>query len=149
MEKNRFCIVHYKEPYIKLNDVNELDESRTREAKEKREKMSGENFHEKQCISVPDASNNKIHGVHIDPCYKRFTLILSKKEDQPITTTMSSKRTSLDETAKPETAWMFPEPCHFCKKKSVQYKGIKVTTYDADKSIKAGAKVRIMKRRWN
>ena len=70
----------------------ELNESRKRKAKEKREKLSCEKFHEKQCLSVPDAINNKIHGVHIDPCYKRF-IILSKKEDQPITTTRSSKRT--------------------------------------------------------
>ena len=114
MENNRFCIVHYenKEPYSKLK-VNELNESRIREAKEKGEKFSGEIFYEKHCLSVPDAINNKIH---IDPCYKRFTLILSKKEDQPITTTRSSKRTSLDdETARSETAWMFPEPCYFCK----------------------------------
>ena len=76
-----------------MKDVNELNESRIREAKEKGEKLSGENFHEKQCLSVADAINNKIHGVHIDPCYKRFTLILSKKEDQSITTTRSSKRT--------------------------------------------------------
>ena len=56
MEKNRFCIVDYenKEPYSKLKDVNALNESRIREAKEKREKLSGENFHEKQCLSVPD-----------------------------------------------------------------------------------------------
>ena len=81
MENNKFCIVHYenKEPYSKLKDVNELNESRIREAKEKGEQLSGETFHDKQCLSVPDAINNKIHGVHIDPCYKRFTLILSKK----------------------------------------------------------------------
>ena len=41
--------MHYenKEPYSKLKDVNELNEFRIREAKEKREKLSGENFHEK------------------------------------------------------------------------------------------------------
>ena len=81
MEKNRFCIVHYenKEPYSKLKDVNELNEFRIREAKEKREKLSGETFHEKQCLLVPDGIKNKIHGVHIAPCYKIFTLILFKK----------------------------------------------------------------------
>ena len=44
MENNRFCIVHYenKEPYSKLKDVNELNESRIREAKEKGEQLSGE-----------------------------------------------------------------------------------------------------------
>ena len=51
----------------------------------------------------------------------------------------------MDKTARPETAWMFPESCYFFKKKRVQYKGKKVspcqiTTYDADKSIKAAAK---------
>ena len=83
MEKNLFCIVHCenKEPYSKLKDVNELNVSRIREVKEKREKLSGENFHEKQCLSVPDAINNKIHGIHINPCYKIFTLILLRKED--------------------------------------------------------------------
>ena len=44
MENNRFCLVHYenKEPYSKLKDVNEVNESRIREAKEKGEQLSGE-----------------------------------------------------------------------------------------------------------
>ena len=121
--------MHYenKEPCSKLKDVNELNESRIREAKEKREKLFGENFHEKQCLSVPDAINNDTWSSY-RPLLQKIHINFSKKqqqEDEPITTRRSSKRTSLDETATPETAWMFQEQCYFCKSKRVQYKGKK------------------------
>ena len=127
MEKSRFCIVHYdgKEQYSKLKDVSEQNESRIREAKAKRETFSDENCHEKQCHLVPDIIDNDIYGIHMEPCYKKFTLILAKKS---IGQTMLKK-------------------CYFCKKTRVQHKDKKVNlvqilTHDASETIKAAAKAK-------
>ena len=91
--------MHYdgKEKYSKLKDVSEQNESRIREAKAKQETFSDENRHEKQCHLVPDIIDNDIHGIHMEPCYKKFTLILAKKSIEQ-TIGRSSKRSSMDVT---------------------------------------------------
>ena len=148
MEKSRFCIVHYdgKEQYSKLKDVSEQNESRIREAKAKRETFSDENCHEKQCHLVPDIIDNDIYGIHMEPCYKKFTLILAKKSIEQ-TIRRSSKRTSMDVTKNVEATSLFPLKCYFCKKIRVQHKGkkinlVQIITHDASETIKAAAKAK-------
>ena len=113
-------------------------------AKSEREKLSGDNQHDSQCKLIPDIINNNIHGIHMDPCYKRFTLILSRNKDVE-DKSRSSKRLSQGSSSKFETtAQLFPEECYICKKNRVQHKGkkvypVKVTTDDAVISIKTAA----------
>ena len=128
MEKSRFCIVHYdgKEQYSKLKDVSEQNESRIREAKAKQETFSDENRHEKQCHLVPDIIDNDIHGIHMEPCYKKFTLILAKKSIEQ-TIRRSSKQTSMDVTKNVEATSLLPEKCYFCKKLECNTEAKKLT----------------------
>ena len=41
------------------------------EAKLRRSELDGANAHKEQVDSIPDVINPDIHGVHLDPCYKR------------------------------------------------------------------------------
>ena len=47
-----------------------------RDAKEVRIKQGGENYHKKQCDMIPHKIK-KCDGIHMTPCYKKLTLLLS------------------------------------------------------------------------
>ena len=120
--------MHYdgKEQYSKLKDVSEQNESRIREAKAKWETFSDENRHEKQCHLVTDIIDNDIHGIHMEPCYKKFTLILAKKSIEQ-TIRRSSKQTLMDVTKNVEATSLLPEKCYFCKKLECNTEAKKLT----------------------
>ena len=106
--------------YSEIKSVNEQNEKCILEAKQKREELKGENHHKVQCDSIPKVITEEDHGIHITPCYKRFTLILSNRPCDPVpeTVTRFSKRTS--------PAWLYPEICGICNKVTVKYQGKKV-----------------------
>ena len=115
--EKRVCIIHYdgREKYSNMKDISENNIERIRYAKDLRER--GENHHVEQCNMIPDAIDMNIHGIHITPCYNKFTLILSQKKE--ISTEHErrvSKRLSLDSSASSEIAWIYPKECNICKK---------------------------------
>lgn len=67
------CVVHYKNQtkYSNIKPLSEDNKKRIIAAKEVRERVRGENHHEEQCSKIPKAFN-KNHGIHVDPCYKRY-----------------------------------------------------------------------------
>ena len=60
-----------------VKEISKLNKHKIRQAKITRERKGGPNHHEEQCLSVPGIIDPNMHGVHITPCYKKFTLILS------------------------------------------------------------------------
>ena len=48
-----------------------LNIERIQLAKEKRMRIGGTNSHEEQCSLIPLLVNHEIHGIHLEPCYKR------------------------------------------------------------------------------
>ena len=77
-------IVHYNvKDCSTIKPLSELNLTRILDAKQLR---GGENHHEKQCNSIPDVIDAKRHGIHLTPCYKKFTLILSSQKKSPKTT---------------------------------------------------------------
>ena len=69
------CIVHYRDPnctYTKLKNLTNVNKERIIQAKQVRESIRGENYHEDQCLGVPDEIfDDSIHGIHLDSCYKK------------------------------------------------------------------------------
>ena len=74
-----------------------------------------------QCLLVPDNIQNATHGVHMTPCYKKFTLILAGESSGHQNSLRLSKR-SLDGNS----TWVYAEVCRFCKKGHMSYRGKKV-----------------------
>ena len=146
-EEKRVCVIHYdgREKYSNMKDISENNIERIRYAKDLRERVKGENHHVEQCNMIPDAIDMNIHGIHITPCYNKFTLILSQKKE--ISTEHErrvSKRLSLDSSASSEIAWIYPKECNICKKFKIQHKGIslfpkKIATQAAVGTIKSAA----------
>ena len=52
----------------KLSDTNL---GKINQAKLKRLELGGANAHKDQVDSISDVINPDVHGVHLDPCYKR------------------------------------------------------------------------------
>ena len=80
--KERRCIVHYAglRPYSELKEINKETEGKIRAAGAKRQTLKGRNHDEEQCLLVPDDIQDGVHithGVHMAPCYWKFTLILA------------------------------------------------------------------------
>ena len=48
-----------------------LNIERIQLAKEKRMRNGGAYSHEEQCSMIPLLVNHEIHGIHLEPCYKR------------------------------------------------------------------------------
>ena len=143
-DKKLCCIIHYrnKDSCSDIKEITPLNEDRIRTAKIERENLGGSNHHKEQCMTIPDVLDSSIHGIHITPCYKKFTLILAKKHTT--STVRSSKRLS-SPTSGTSVSWLYPKECNICKVYKKQYNGKSiypraVTTINAVETIKAAAK---------
>ena len=140
------CIVHYpnkdESKYSVIRDISTINEERIRLAKSERESYTNENFHSEHCESIPDEINHDKHGIHLDPCYKKFTLILSKNKKEP---TEKSERLSERLSSPPrKDALVYPKECNICKLYKIKVKGsfefpITIYTLNATKTVKAAA----------
>ena len=142
--ENLVCIVHYpnkdESKYTDIKEISAVNEEQIRLAKSEREIYTDENFRRGQCVSIPNAINHDRHGIHLEPCYKQFILILPKsKEKLPEKTQRLSGR--LSSPAGKETL-VYPKECNNCKKYKVKVKGkhefpITITTSNKTETIKA------------
>ena len=94
------CVAHYSEfnrTFTKLKGLSENQHQKLLKAKAVREKETSElNQHLSQCQTIPDSDNLdvNIHGVHLEPCYKKFASILapSRKPKLPQESSEKSDR---------------------------------------------------------
>ena len=123
--ENKNCIIHYSgyDNYSKIKSITSQNESRIRAAKLKRETIVGDNHHKNQCESIPETINNDIHGIHITPCYKKFTLILAGDN---IGSQGNSSRGSQRQPGTCKAAWVYPNVCKICNKGRITYQRKKV-----------------------
>ena len=143
------CTVHYKLNDAKYSEIIQISTrsiNRIREAKVLREEKGGRNHHQEQCDSIPEEIDNNVHGVHLEPCYNKFTHIISEaltETNQPQADPRKSIRFS-SPTAQIERS-IHPKICYFCKKKDiVKYKSkirrpITIATDQASNTIKESA----------
>ena len=86
-----------------------------------RQELGGSNEHADQCSSIPGTLDDTLHGIHMEPCYKKFTMIISKAHAKRKHSTedvlesgqvkqLRCQRMSLGVN-------LFPDYCYFCKKK--------------------------------
>ena len=127
-----------------MKEVNENNKQKIRAAKQVQEQLGGANFHQKQCNGICDTIDRN-HGIHMAPCYKKFTLILSSQSKETFTPKRLFERQpiSLESTS----TWVCPGDCNFCHKIRIKYKGQvvlprKITTFNATKTVKESAKVK-------
>ena len=142
---NLTCIIHYKvkdKKYCKIKPISNVNQERIFEAKLLREKKGGSNHHEEQCCLIPQEIDHSRDGIHHEPCYKIFSLILST-ESQTLT---GEKRqcTRLSSPPPQNKRSLFPTTCYFCKNDRVKHKQhikfpITITTEQAPMSIKQNA----------
>ena len=80
MASRKSCLVHYEiknEKYSRLGNISENAYQRILEAKTIREELGYASFHREQCLNVPDVLDLAVHAIHLNPCYKKFTSIIS------------------------------------------------------------------------
>lgn len=138
------CIIHYKglSNYTKLKELSERNKERILEAKVEREKLGGEHYHKLQCDGIPKSFALQ-DCIHLEPCYKKFTLILAGQSSaESNDNRRSSTRQSIG-----EIAWTYPDVCNICKRGRIQFKGKKVTpvtitSFQAQETVKAAAKTK-------
>lgn len=146
------CIIHYSikdANYSKIKPISEINRKRIIDAKSLRESKGGLNYHKEQCDSIPEEIDPSKHGIHLEPCYKKFVLILSQekassdKEKQSLTTARP-KRQSSDQASSRN---IYPKECQFCKRYRVKHKGkehipLTITTTSAAAKIKEAAEAK-------
>ena len=128
MASRKSCIVHYEiknEKYSCLGNISENAYQRTLEAKTICEELGGANFHREQCLNVPDVLDPAVHAVHLNPCYKKLTLIMSTYNKSKKRKMLEDAETSrLKRSKKKNTATdLFSDVCYFCKMKRKKVKG--------------------------
>ncbi len=148
----RKCIVHYEikdAKYSNLKDISSVNKERIYSAKCLRESLGGQNLHTHQCQLIPEEIDPVQHGVHLIPCYKKFTLILSKEKN------LSSENVNNESVTSPRpkraktshassSSNVYPKECNFCGKykimrKKKNYFPITVCTEKAVQTIKDAA----------
>ena len=113
-----------------------------RQAKVLRESSGGLNHHQPQCDQIPDFIEHDKHGIHLTPCYKKFTVICSKSSKVRISlnkSVVSSSKVSRSESSQDmfdlrrsstrlvsnsshlsKVAWVYPNnKCNICGKQKV------------------------------
>ena len=120
------CIIHYDikdAKYSKLKKISDINKDRISNAKILREREGGLRYHKQQCKSIPEEIDDSKHGIHLEPCYKKFTFILSqlnlKDNEQPSTSTSRPKRLPFDQVCSRN---IYQKECQFCKKYRVKRK---------------------------
>ena len=63
--------------YSELIPLSQHARARLLEARKIRQEL-GNNEHVDQCSSIPGTFDDTLHGIHTEPCYKKFTMIISK-----------------------------------------------------------------------
>ena len=139
-------IVHYPhhnpEKYSAIKQVSLVNEERIRLAKIEREReRTNENYHRDQCESIPETIDHSIHGLHLEPCYKQFTLLLSKTKQQ---SPLPDKRSSTRLTSPSSKSTVCPKECNICNKYTIKIKGnrvvpVTISTMIATETVKAAA----------
>ena len=143
------CIIHYNikdAKYSKIKPLSETSKKRIISAKNMQQSKGGLNHHKEQCDCVPEDIDPSKHGIHLEPCYKKFVLILlqekasSNEESQPPCTSRP-KRQSSDQCSLRK---IYPKECQFCKRFRVKHKGkehipLTITTSSAEAKIKEAA----------
>ena len=155
------CVVHYSNQlkYSTLKSLSETNIKRIREAKIKRFDIGGAHRHEEQCDMIPETINDDSHGIHLEPCYKRydrflnsncatenyviflvkttfyfyiiyrFTQILGNKKFQKDGQDSRKSYRLSSPLASPTAAWIYPKECNICSKFRVQHKNKKFEPY--------------------
>ena len=145
------CVVYYTDvnrTYSVLKSLSQNQHQRLLEAKRVREQETlPENKHTTQCetILVPDLVA-KFHGVHLEPCYKKFTSILapSRKRNAGNDPEINrrSKRRRQECSTRPRD--LFPQVCFYCQRnrktvKRTVHKAYKIIMDKVESNIKAAA----------
>ena len=121
----RKCIVHYEMKdanYRNLKELSSINRDRVFSAKRLRESLGGQNEHTQQCQLIPEDIDPGKHGIHLVPCYKKFTLILSKEknlssENVQNESSMTSSRPKRAKTSHGcSSSNIYSKECNFCKK---------------------------------
>lgn len=68
------CIIHYENQssYSQIKPLSETNIRRIGDAREKRLEVGGSHLHGDQIKQIPENISQQEHGVHLDPCYKRY-----------------------------------------------------------------------------
>ena len=68
------CIVYYpnQSSYSEIKTLSEVNIQRIREANSKRNEIGGNKNQLDQCQQIPEEFCLLQHGVHLEPCYKRY-----------------------------------------------------------------------------
>ncbi|XP_066933544.1 uncharacterized protein [Clytia hemisphaerica] len=146
------CIIHYenRNNYSTIKKLSQRNIERILEAKEKRTKLAGDFEHKDQIRQIPDEIDENLHGIHLNPCYKRFTVVLGDRRFSETTDNVAEpverkrrRLSSPDTSVSP--ADLFGKECQLCGKERVQVKGSrikphKILTRVAEAAIKNAAK---------
>eukprot|EP00794_Sanderia_malayensis_P003886 gene3886-4430_t len=148
------CIVHYQikdAKYSVIKPVSIVNKEKIYAAKEIREQLGLANNHKEQCNSVPVEINPEKHGIHLEPCYKRFILILSSEKGRSALESRSDSSQSCDvrpKRSKPSeeshSRGIYPKECNFShkyriKRKQQHFYPIKIATEQAANTLKQAA----------
>ena len=145
-------IIHYNikdAKCSKIKIISEINKQRILEAKNLRIAKGGPNYHKEQCDSIPDEINLSQHGIHLEPCYKKFVLIVSQekssleKEQQSLISSRPNRQSSNNSSARN----IYGKDCQFCKRYYVKHKEkesypITITTTNALAKIKEAAEAK-------
>ena len=138
------CIVHYDSKdgkYTKIKHISDTNKESIFAAKQLREQLGGANHHEKQCLSIPKDIDPDRHGMHMAPCYKKFTLILSSHKIDPSQSASTPESRPKRAKSSGTSSHVYPKECNFCKKyrvkrKQQHYFPITITTEQAANTLK-------------
>ena len=144
------CVVHCNLKDVQYSNVIPLSENahgRLSEAKAIRQELGGENEHKHQCDSIPAVINPSRHGIHLEPCYKKFTLIISSNKRKHLSDDHGSEKRYRSKRISQAGQIIFPDHCYFCKQKRKTVKGKvqvshELTLKSTELTIKAAAEER-------
>ena len=106
--------------------------------------FGGEHEHKHQCDSIHAVINPSTYGIHLEPCHKKCTFIISSNKRKYLSDDHGLEKRYRSPRTSEAGQILFPDHCCFCKQKRKAVKGKvqvshKLTLKSTELTIKAAA----------
>ena len=145
------CIIHYRikdARYSKIKSISDINKEKIYAPKRIRESKGGAHHHEEQCMTIPNEIDPNEHGIHLEPCYKKFVLIISQEKKRSLDSADISTRPKRSKPSDGQISRdVYPKECNLCNKYRIMRNGkyifpVTISTQQAVNTIKDAAEAK-------
>ena len=134
--------------YSKIKSISDINKEKIYAAKRIRESKGDAHHHEEQCMTIPNEIDLNEHGIHLEPCYKKFVLKISQEKKRSLDSADISTRPKRSKPSDGQISRdVYSKECNLCNKYRIMRNGkyifpVTISTQQAVNMIKDAAEAK-------